>query len=103
MKRRSIRQFTCEAVAEETAMQIVDAGNAAPSAMNLRPVRFILLDNVAMAELTEEIEGQWAVAVCADTRGYAHGTAFTRARRKSLRFARFLSCLREWRLPGLRL
>lgn len=46
-------------------MQIVEAGYAAPSAMNLRPVRFILLDKGAMAELAEKIEGQWAVAVCA--------------------------------------
>ena len=36
MKRRSIRQFTDEAVAKETAMQLIDAAAAAPSAINRR-------------------------------------------------------------------
>ncbi|MDO5115044.1 MAG: nitroreductase family protein [Synergistaceae bacterium] len=83
MKRRSVRRFTEEAVPRETAMKIVEAGAAAPSAMNLRPVRFILLNKSEMAALAEKIEqktpfleGQWAVAVCADTRGYSSGMAW---------------------------
>ena len=44
MKRRSVRKFTGEPVTKETVMQLIDAAAAAPSAMNLRPVRFILMD-----------------------------------------------------------
>lgn len=53
MKRRSIRKFTAEKVPADSAMRIVEAGAAAPSAMNKRPVRFILLDKAAMAALAE--------------------------------------------------
>ncbi|MFR5879313.1 MAG: nitroreductase family protein [Cloacibacillus evryensis] len=37
MKRRSIRKFTAEKVPADSAMRIVEAGAAAPSAMNKRP------------------------------------------------------------------
>ena len=77
MKRRSIRKFTEEKVSADSVMRIVEAGAAAPSAMNRRPVRFILLDKEAMARFAEKVaqkepflEGQWAIAVCADRRGY---------------------------------
>ena len=83
MKRRSIRQFTDEAVAKETAMQLIDAAAAAPSAMNRRPVRFVLMDKSDMASLAEKIDqkapfeqGQWAIAVCSDRRGYKGGTGW---------------------------
>lgn len=83
MKRRSIRKFTQEPVTKETAMQLVDAAAAAPSAMNLRPVRFILMDKHDMVKLAETIDqkqpfeqAQWAIAVCADTRGYTGGTGW---------------------------
>ena len=83
MKRRSVRKFTDELVAKETVKQIIDAAAAAPSAMNLRPVRFILMDKRDMAKLAETItqkapfeQGQWAIAVCADTRGYTGGTGW---------------------------
>ena len=83
MKRRSIRKFTGEPVSRETAMKLIDAAAAAPSAMNLRPVRFILMDKQDMAKLAATVEqkapfeqGQWAIAVCADTRGYTGGTGW---------------------------
>lgn len=83
MKRRSIRKFTAEKVPADSAMRIVEAGAAAPSAMNKRPVRFILLDKAAMAALAERIdqkgpflEGQWAIAVCGDRRGYGPGSGW---------------------------
>ncbi len=83
MKRRSIRKFTEEKVLADSAMKIVEAGAAAPSAMNKRPVRFILLNKEEMARLAEKIEqkgpfleGQWAVAVCGDRRGYGPGTGW---------------------------
>lgn len=83
MKRRSVRKFTGEPVTKETVMQLIDAAAAAPSAMNLRPVRFILMDKHDMAKLAATIDqkqpfeqGQWAIAVCADTRGYTGGTGW---------------------------
>ncbi len=83
MKRRSIRKFTEEPVPDEAVMEIVNAAAAAPSAMCLYPVRFILMDKQDMARLAETIDqkqpfiqGQRAVAVCADTRGYTGGTGW---------------------------
>lgn len=83
MKRRSVRKFTDEAVTKETVMKLVDAAAAAPSAMNLRPVRFILMNKDDMAKLAAAVDqkqpfeqGQWAIAVCADTRGYTGGTGW---------------------------
>lgn len=83
MKRRSIRKFTDEPVTKETAMKLIDAAAAAPSAMNLRPVRFILMDKEDMKKLAATVgqkqpfeQGQWAIAVCADTRGYTGGTGW---------------------------
>lgn len=77
MARRSMRQYTDDPVCESTMKMVLAAGCAAPSAKNLRPVRFIVLSKKDMADLAEGLEqkepflqGQWAVAVCADTRGY---------------------------------
>ncbi len=83
MKRRSVRQFSGEPVTKGTVMQLIDAAAAAPSAMNLRPVRLILMDKEDMAKLAATVgqkqpfeQGQWAIAVCADTRGYSGGTGW---------------------------
>ena len=77
MKRRSIRKFKDIAIDKEIAMQLIDAADAAPSAMNRRPVRFILMDKSDMERLASKIDqkvpfeqGQWAIAICADTRDY---------------------------------
>lgn len=83
MSRRSIRAFTDESVCESTMLLVLAAGCAAPSAMGARPVRFIVLNKARMAALAEKVQqkapfqqGQWAIAVCADTRGYKHGLAW---------------------------
>ena len=80
MSRRSIRSFTNESVCESSMRLVLAAGCAAPSAMGVRPVRFIVLDKNRMAALAEKIsqkapfeQAQWAIAVCADVRDYAHG------------------------------
>ena len=80
MSRRSIRRFTADSVCESTMRLVLDAGLAAPSARGLFPVRFVVLDKKRMSELSEVVaqkdpfrEGQWAIAVCADTRGYDGG------------------------------
>lgn len=83
MSRRSIRAYTDESVCESTMELVLAAACAAPSAANLRPVRFIVLDKKRMAELAEAVsqkepflQGQWAIAVCADTRSYTSGLAW---------------------------
>ncbi len=80
MSRRSIRKYKGDSVDESTMRLVLAAGCAAPSAMNLRPARFIILDKKRMAELAERVqqkdpflEAQWAIAVCGDTRGYKLG------------------------------
>lgn len=77
MSRRSIRKYTGDSVCESTMTLVLAAGCAAPSAMGKRPVRFIVLDKNRMKELAEVLtqkepflQGQWAIAVCGDTRGY---------------------------------
>lgn len=62
---------------------VLNAGAAAPSAVGQFPVRFIVLDKARMAALAECVsqkapfeQGQWAIAVCADTRGYGCGLAW---------------------------
>ncbi|MDY3868529.1 MAG: nitroreductase family protein [Pyramidobacter sp.] len=80
LARRSVRSFTDDPVCESSMEMVLAAACAAPSAKNVRPVRFIVLNKKEMAELAEKIEqkapfvqGQWAIAVCADTRGYSCG------------------------------
>ena len=81
--RRSIRKYTGEPVCESTLQLVLAAGCAAPSACNARPVRFIVLDRSQMGALAEHLQqkepfqqGQWAVAVCGDTRSYKFGQAW---------------------------
>ncbi len=83
LSRRSVRRFTDEPVGEDVVRQIVAAGLCAPSARGLFPARLIVLDTArvrALAKIVEQKEpferGQWAVAVCADTRGYTGGLAW---------------------------
>ena len=83
MSRRSIRRFTDDSVCESTMNLVLDAGLSAPSARGLFPVRFVVLDKKRMNELAETVaqkdpfrQGQWAIAVCADTRGYDGGLAW---------------------------
>ena len=44
MTRTSIRQFTSQPIAKDTLVSIVKAGMAAPSAVNLQPWSFIIVD-----------------------------------------------------------
>lgn len=44
MTRTSIRQFTSQPIAKDTLLSIVKAGMAAPSAVNLQPWSFIIID-----------------------------------------------------------
>ena len=82
MARRSIRRYTEEPVCESTMKLVLAAACAAPSAKGERPVRFVVLDKKRMGSLAEKVqqkdpfrEGQWAIAVLADLRGYDSGLA----------------------------
>ncbi len=46
--RRSIRQFQAKPVMRETLKNIIDAGRLAPSAANLQPLEFIVVDDPAV-------------------------------------------------------
>lgn len=83
MARRSIRRYTEEPVCESTMKLVLAAACAAPSAKGERPVRFVVLDKKRMGSLAEKVqqkdpfrEGQWAIAVLADLRGYDSGLAW---------------------------
>ena len=83
MSRRSIRRFTDQPVSEETMRLVLAAGMAAPSAHRGFPVRFVVLDKARMTELAERVQqkepfqqGQWAIAVLGETRGYTLGSAW---------------------------
>jgi nitroreductase len=43
--RRSIRQFKPDPIARETLKRLVDAGRLAPSAANLQPLEFVIVDD----------------------------------------------------------
>jgi nitroreductase len=81
--RRSIRKYLDKPVDKAIVDMVLAAGCAAPSACNVRPVRFIVIDKDGMNKLAENLEektpfreGQWAIAVCGDTRGYALNLAW---------------------------
>ena len=46
--RRSIRQFTAEPVPRELLEKLIDAGRFAPSAANLQPLEFVVVDDLAV-------------------------------------------------------
>ena len=83
MSRHSVRHFSQEPVSRTDMETILASAFAAPSARGEYPVRYVVLTKERMAELASEVEqktpfleGQWAVAVCADTRNYAWGGAW---------------------------
>ena len=69
--RRSVREFTDEAVADEDLLKIIDAGRLAPSGKNTQPLEYILItDKATLAEL-DQVQSVFggaaaAVAIVAD-------------------------------------
>lgn len=55
MTRTSIRQFTSQPIAKDTLMSIVRAGMAAPSAVNLQPWSFIIIDEPETLQKLNEV------------------------------------------------
>ena len=83
MSRYSVRHFLEENISRADMETIIAAAFAAPSARGAYPVRCVVLTKERMAELAAEVEqktpfleGQWAIAVCADTRDYPWGGAW---------------------------
>ena len=50
LKRRSIRKYSSEPVSEEVKAKILEAGRQAPSAANVQPWHFIVVDDPALKE-----------------------------------------------------
>ena len=73
-KRRSIRKYTSESVADDTIKVLLDAGMHAPSAKNLQPWHFIvvdereMLDKLAVAHPYAKMlkQATLAILVCGD-------------------------------------
>ena len=55
MTRTSIRQFTNQPIAKDTLVSIVKAGMAAPSAVNLQPWSFIVIDEPEALQRLNEV------------------------------------------------
>ena len=55
MTRTSIRQFTNQPIAKDTLVSIVKAGMAAPSAVNLQPWSFIIIDEPEVLQKLNEV------------------------------------------------
>lgn len=55
MTRTSIRQFTNQPIAKDTLISIVKAGMAAPSAVNLQPWSFIVIDEPEALKRLNEV------------------------------------------------
>ena len=50
LNRRSIRKYSSEPVSEEVKTKILEAGRRAPSAANVQPWHFIVVDDLALKE-----------------------------------------------------
>ena len=74
-QRRSIRKFTDDAVEDEVLEQLLRAAMAAPSAMNTKPWRFIVVREPDRLERLRgvmpfaKMKAAAAISVCADLRG----------------------------------
>lgn len=74
-QRRSIRKFTDAAVEDEVLEQLLRAAMAAPSAMNTKPWRFIVVREPDRLERLRgvmpfaKMKAAAAISVCADLRG----------------------------------
>ena len=74
LKRRSIRKFTGQQISDEQVTMILEAAMAAPSAMNLKPWKFIVVrGKEQLSELRKalpfgKIEAPCAIVVCGDLR-----------------------------------
>ena len=74
-QRRSIRKFTDAAVEDEVLEQLLRAAMAAPSAMNTKPWRFIVVQEPDRLERLRgvmpfaKMKAAAAISVCADLRG----------------------------------
>ncbi len=76
LSRRSIRRYTSEPVAEETVSELLRAAMSAPSANNLQPWHFVVVDDREVLDAIQEFhpyskmlsEAPLAILVCGDSR-----------------------------------
>ncbi len=75
LSRRSIRRYTAETISPEVIEELLKAAMAAPSAYNVQPWRFIVIDDHQILDVIPEFhpyagmlpQAQLAIAVCGDT------------------------------------
>ncbi len=81
-RRHSVRSYEARAVEESKLSQVLEAGRIAPTAANMQPCRFLVLNTpAAMAKLEKACSphgAPMAIVVCAD-RGSAWVRPFDRA------------------------
>ncbi|MCK9246226.1 MAG: nitroreductase family protein [Anaerolineaceae bacterium] len=76
LKRRSIRKFSGQAPSDEQITKMLEAAMAAPSALNLKPWKFIVVqDQERLAELRKALPfgkmmAPCAIVVCGDLRWF---------------------------------
>ena len=76
LSRRSIRRFRSEPVPEETVSELLRAAMSAPSANNLQPWHFVVVDDREVLDAVQEFhpyskmlgEAPLAILVCGDSR-----------------------------------
>ena len=75
LTRRSIRSYTGEPINQDLVALLLKAAMAAPSAHNVQPWRFVLIDNHQILDQIPEfhpyaamlLKAQLAIAICGDT------------------------------------
>jgi nitroreductase len=76
LKRRSIRQFTEQKITSDQITMPMEAAMAAPSAMNLKPWKFVVVQSTEqLGQLRKalpfgKIEAPCAIVVCGDLRSF---------------------------------
>jgi nitroreductase len=74
LTRRSIRKYSAEIIPQETIKELLDAGMHAPTARNIQPWHFVIIDNRALLDKLADVhpyakmlrEATLAILVCGD-------------------------------------
>jgi nitroreductase len=80
LSRRSIRKYEDKDIPEEVINQILESGRQAPSAVNLQPIRFVIVNNQdILKDLCSSLINRWVksaplvIVGCADSKAMLTG------------------------------
>jgi nitroreductase len=80
LSRRSIRKYQDKEIPEDVLKQILESGRQAPSAVNLQPIRFVIVNDQSMLKnLCSNLINRWvksaplALVGCADSKAMLTG------------------------------